>query len=83
MNDAKGFFVAAMWKMSRGYLWKYSSMLNNEHHNGGPYHIETISFICSANQWTGFFMVGTSVMKVLIKSLWKYLPYQNIFLTKR
>ena len=28
-------------------------------------HIETSSFICIANQWTGFYMVGTSVMKEL------------------
>ena len=27
--------------------------------DGGPYHIGT----CSANQWTGLYMIGTSVMK--------------------
>ena len=27
-------------------------------HDGDSYHIET-----SANQWTGFYMIGTSVMK--------------------
>ena len=32
-------------------------------HDGGPYHIKASSLICSANQWTGFYMVGTSVMK--------------------
>ena len=31
--------------------------------DAGPYHIETILLICSSNQWTGFFMIGTSVMK--------------------
>ena len=31
----------------------------------GPYHIETSPVICSANQWTGFYMIGTSVMKEL------------------
>ena len=31
----------------------------------GPYHIETSTLICSANQWTGFYMRGTSVMKEL------------------
>ena len=33
--------------------------------DGGPYLIETIALICSANQWTGFYMIGTSVMKEL------------------
>ena len=34
-------------------------------HDGGRYHIETIPLICSANQWTGFFMILASVMKGL------------------
>ena len=29
----------------------------------GPYHIETSPLICSANQWTAFYMIGTSVIK--------------------
>ena len=29
----------------------------------GLYHIETSPLICSANQWTGFYIIGTSVMK--------------------
>ena len=33
--------------------------------DGGPYHIETSPLICTANQWTGFCMIGTSVMKKL------------------
>ena len=28
-------------------------------------HIETSSLICRANQWTGFYMIGTSFMKEL------------------
>ena len=32
-------------------------------HDGGPYHIETSQLICRANQSTGFYMTGTSVMK--------------------
>ena len=32
----------------------------------GPYHIETSTLICPANQWTGFYMRGTSVMKELM-----------------
>ena len=30
-----------------------------------PYHIETSPLICKANQWTGFCMIGTFVMKEL------------------
>ena len=33
-------------------------------HNGGIYHIETSPLIYSANQWTSFYMLLTSVMKV-------------------
>ena len=35
-------------------------------HGGGPCHIETSPLICWANQWTGFYMVGITVMKELI-----------------
>ena len=28
---------------------------------GGCYHIETSPLICSANQWTGFYMITASV----------------------
>ena len=31
-------------------------------HDGCSYHIETSPLICSANQWTDFFMIGTSAM---------------------
>ena len=45
-------------------------------HDKGPYHIETSPWICSASQWTGFYMVETSVMKELkstkfCKATWK------------
>ena len=33
--------------------------------DGGSYHIETSPLVCSANQWTSFYMIGTSVMKEL------------------
>ena len=36
---------------------------------GGPYHIETSPLICSANQWAGFYMIGTSVVQGLMSSL--------------
>ena len=32
---------------------------------GGPYHIETSPLIFRANESTGFYMIGTSVMKEL------------------
>ena len=32
-----------------------------------PNHIETSPLINKANQWTGFYMIGTTVMKELIK----------------
>ena len=34
-------------------------------HDGGPYHIKTSLLTCSANYWTGFYMIGTYVMKEL------------------
>ena len=33
--------------------------------DGGSYHIETKPLICCANQWTGFNIKGTFVMKDL------------------
>ena len=36
-------------------------------HYGGRYHIETSPLICGTNQWTGFYMISASVMKVLNK----------------
>ena len=32
-------------------------------HDRGPYHIETSPMICRDDQWTGFYMIGISVMK--------------------
>ena len=34
-------------------------------HGRGPYHIETNPLICSANQRTGFYMIGSFVIKEL------------------
>ena len=31
----------------------------------GPYHTETSPLICRSNQWTGFYMTGTFVIKEL------------------
>ena len=35
-------------------------------HDGGAYHTETSPLICRANQWTGFNMIGTSVIRELM-----------------
>ena len=35
-------------------------------HGRGLYHIETSPLICSANQWTSFYMITTSVIKELM-----------------
>ena len=37
-------------------------------HDGGPCRKENSPLICSVNQWTGFFMIGTSVTKELRRS---------------
>ena len=34
-------------------------------HEVGPYHTETCLKICRANQWTGFYMIRTCIMKEL------------------
>ena len=34
-------------------------------HEGGPYHIEASPLIYRANQWTGFYMIWTSLLKEL------------------
>ena len=34
-------------------------------HDGETYNIESSSLIYSANQWTGFYMIGTSFIKEL------------------
>ena len=39
--------------------------MSSPFHDGGRYHIETSSLICSANPWTGFYMTTASVMKGL------------------
>ena len=35
-------------------------------HDGGPCHVETSPLTCSANQWTSFYKVRTSIMKEFI-----------------
>ena len=42
-------------------------------HGGSLYHVITSPLICSANQFTGFYMLGVSVMKVF--NLYKVLTF--------
>ena len=37
-------------------------------HDGGPYHIDTNPLVCSANQWTGFYMIDLryELMKTIV-----------------
>ena len=43
-------------------------------HDRGRYHIETNLLICSANQWTGFYMITASAMKEFIISSFLNVP---------
>ena len=47
-------------------------------HDGGRYHIETSPLIGTVNQWTGFYMITTSVMKVLKEIVMLRVPYKII-----
>ena len=68
------FFSYTSWKHEklRSFL-SFSGGIEKEHwpemgypfYDGGPFHIETSALIYSSNQWTGFYMIGTSVMKEL------------------
>ena len=53
----------------------------NFFHDGGRYHIETSPLICSANQWTDFYMITASVMKELnsvVQKLNLHICYESI-----
>ena len=54
------------------------------HDDGGRYHKETSPLVCGVNQWTGFYMITTSVMKGLNdinlhNLLQKYLDFKSCF----
>ena len=53
----------SFWIISNVNAMKIKSILLS--HSGNPYYIEISSLICKANQWTGFYMIRTSVMKKL------------------
>ena len=50
------------------FLRYFMLTLLNSFMTGGPYHTETSPLICTANQWTGFYMIRTSIMKELLLS---------------
>ena len=54
--------------------------VNSLFHDGGPYHIETSPLIRKANRWTGFFMIGTSVMKKFICAIYLKLQIYHVTL---
>ena len=74
LDQAKGFCKTELRgiiqpKICFGRLKIYLENINQwvfNFHDGGPYHIETSPLIGSPNQWTGFYMIGTFVMKYLI-----------------
>ena len=47
------------------YIWESFLQL---FYAGDRYHIETSPLTCSANQWTGFYMIAASVMKELSRN---------------
>ena len=44
----------------------FTGQFNYISHVGGPYHIESSPLICTASQWSVFYMIRTSVTKELI-----------------
>ena len=49
----------------RIYLYGYIQVTKHQNINSLFTRIETSPLVCSKNQWTGFYMIGTSIMKVL------------------
>ena len=53
--------------------------------DGGPYHRETSPLICSANQWNGFYKIGSSVLKEFKKDIeiesYVFLTIESFLLT--
>ena len=58
-------WLLKIWRSEKIDLMIYT--IHEIFHDGGPYHIETSLLTCRANQWTGFYMTGASVMKELSK----------------
>ena len=51
--------------ITKKLIQNISAIILEFFHDGGPYHIETSTLICKTNQWTGFYMIGTSIVKEL------------------
>ena len=47
-------------------------------HDGGPYPMETSPLICYENQWTDFYMIGTSILKELKLRMLSNLPGRDL-----
>ena len=50
---------------SSSFSFVSNQIISLTFHDGARYHIETNPLICSANHWTGFYMITASVMKGL------------------
>ena len=53
----------ATWRSGKKWYWFLFIFIFI--YDGSSYHIETSPLICIANQWTGFYTIGTSVMNEL------------------
>ena len=66
MKNAKLSGVVFIRTQTFSEIYKSALVYLQLFHDRGSYHIETSPLICSANQrnqWTGFYLIGTSVMK--------------------
>ena len=59
------YFIISLFDVNKWLYDKYTQLAPSPFLDGGRYHIETNPLICGANQWTGFYMITTSVMKGL------------------
>ena len=56
--------------------------ITNLFHDGGRYHVKTSPLICSAYQWTGFYMITASVVMTELKLILQIItPGINIYST--
>ena len=51
------------------FLKLIKNMLVQHFHDRGLNHKETSPLICSANEWTGFYVIGTPTMNELTKKV--------------
>ena len=67
MQDSHPLAFRANWEIERNKALTRNFLIrmNNRNNLSPLYHIETSLLIFSANQWTGFYVIETSVMKEL------------------